>query len=602
MPNPTSGAYYDFRSDTPESTRARRKLLDTMLEQAVTYKPTPHWSGALAQGFQGLMGGIGINQLREEEKADRLAAGELVKGLGTPGLDSSPTTGLESEKSAVPPVAAPAIPELTPPAPRAPIQPAPRVQAPAAAPAMAAGAPSPNPVAYDYRGPPVNGDRAHGRYGVMGAQVPSYTKEVLGAEMTPEAFLANPQAQDAVAKALGMEPVPQALAPSGEPPIRQSGPGGSPVPASPIPAASGLPTGPAASAAPTAPTGPLAPPVPAPPGARPIAAAVGAEGASRAPAPPSLAPYLSKAINENEASRRLWAMANSNILPAHHVAEAWGQLKARAEELRKADTPLTGEEVTTHAKTQAEAQTAINDAELKRREVLKSRTGPETAQAVTGILQEARQLPVDFGERAFERGTGPYIGSPGQHIYENPLGMIGGQIASGIGDIKSAIEGGARPAEVQDRVRTVQSNLVAILGPSVRAPGAQSNYELQQIEAQAGALARSTGVADYNRRLDALEKNVGTFLTRFADPIKLVHTVAGQRSDNAPETVEGGQSGLASPAAIAGYSAAIKNMLPSAVGGYPSAPAQPTMRGLDSMLPIQEQGKRDKLKRAMMGR
>jgi hypothetical protein len=586
MPSPTSGAYYDFRSDTPESTRARRKLLDTMLEQAATYKPLGHWSAALAQGFQGLMGGMGINDLRQEEKADRTAAAEPIRALGTPGLDDT--------SPIVPPVAPPAMvpPELTPPAPptppapRAPIQPAPRVQAPDTTPAMPASAASPNPVGYDFRGPPVNGDRAHGRYGVMGAQVPSYTKEVLGAEMTPDAFLANPQAQDAVAKAMGMEPVPQALAPGGASPMPPSAPAATPIPAAPIPAAGGLPTGPA--------TGPLAPPVPAPPGARPIAAAVGAEGASRAPAPPSLAPYLSKAINENAYSKLQWAIANSNTAPPHAVAEAWSGLKARAEELRKSDTPMTREEVTTHAKTQAEANTAINEAELKRREVLKSRTGPETAQAVSGILQEARQLPVDFGKGAFERGTGPYVGSA-EHIYENPLGMISGQIGRGLGEIKSAIEGGARPAEVQDRVRTVQSNLVAILGPSVRAPGAQSNYELQQIEAQAGALARSTGTEDYNRRLDALEKNVGTFLTRFADPVKLMHTVAGPRSPNAPDTVEGGQSGLASPAAVAGYTAALKNMLSR------SAPAQPTMRGMDAMLPIQEQGKRDKLKRAMMG-
>lgn len=42
------------------------------------------------------------------------------------------------------------------------------------------------------------GDQAHGKYQVMGANVPSWTKEVLGKEMTPDEFRANPQAQDAV--------------------------------------------------------------------------------------------------------------------------------------------------------------------------------------------------------------------------------------------------------------------------------------------------------------------------------------------------------------------------------------------------------------------
>lgn len=44
-------------------------------------------------------------------------------------------------------------------------------------------------------------DRAFGRYGVMGANVPQWTAEVLGKPMTPQEFLQNPQAQDAVYKA-----------------------------------------------------------------------------------------------------------------------------------------------------------------------------------------------------------------------------------------------------------------------------------------------------------------------------------------------------------------------------------------------------------------
>ncbi len=41
-------------------------------------------------------------------------------------------------------------------------------------------------------------DRAYGKYQVMGANIPVWTKEVLGAPMSPQEFLANPQAQDAV--------------------------------------------------------------------------------------------------------------------------------------------------------------------------------------------------------------------------------------------------------------------------------------------------------------------------------------------------------------------------------------------------------------------
>lgn len=51
---------------------------------------------------------------------------------------------------------------------------------------------------YDLVGPVTGGDRAYGKYQVMGANIRDWTKEALGTSMTPEQFLANPQAQDAV--------------------------------------------------------------------------------------------------------------------------------------------------------------------------------------------------------------------------------------------------------------------------------------------------------------------------------------------------------------------------------------------------------------------
>lgn len=43
-----------------------------------------------------------------------------------------------------------------------------------------------------------SGDRAHGRYQIMGANIGPWTKKYLGQEMTPEEFRANPAAQDKV--------------------------------------------------------------------------------------------------------------------------------------------------------------------------------------------------------------------------------------------------------------------------------------------------------------------------------------------------------------------------------------------------------------------
>jgi hypothetical protein len=51
---------------------------------------------------------------------------------------------------------------------------------------------------YDALGPKTKGDRAYGRYQVMGKNIPQWTKAALGKSMTPEQFLKDPAAQDAV--------------------------------------------------------------------------------------------------------------------------------------------------------------------------------------------------------------------------------------------------------------------------------------------------------------------------------------------------------------------------------------------------------------------
>jgi hypothetical protein len=52
---------------------------------------------------------------------------------------------------------------------------------------------------YDLLGPTTgSGDRAYGKYQIMGANIPTWTKEVFGRPMTTEQFLASPAAQDAV--------------------------------------------------------------------------------------------------------------------------------------------------------------------------------------------------------------------------------------------------------------------------------------------------------------------------------------------------------------------------------------------------------------------
>ena len=54
---------------------------------------------------------------------------------------------------------------------------------------------------YDLLGPVTkSGDRAYGRYQIMGNNIPEWTKAALGRSMTPQEFLADQPAQDATFK------------------------------------------------------------------------------------------------------------------------------------------------------------------------------------------------------------------------------------------------------------------------------------------------------------------------------------------------------------------------------------------------------------------
>lgn len=53
---------------------------------------------------------------------------------------------------------------------------------------------------YDVLGPETKGDRAYGKYQIMGNNIPQWSQEALGKQLTPEQFLSDPQAQDAIFK------------------------------------------------------------------------------------------------------------------------------------------------------------------------------------------------------------------------------------------------------------------------------------------------------------------------------------------------------------------------------------------------------------------
>jgi hypothetical protein len=124
-----------------------------------------------------LMGGYDLAQEDARDRRQEQQANELM--ASHPALASAAPTGVAKVASA-----------LTGSAPVAP-----------AGDAAAAIAGIESGGRYDMLGPVTRtGDRAYGKYQVMGANVPEWTRTHLGQPMTPDQFLASPEAQDAVFK------------------------------------------------------------------------------------------------------------------------------------------------------------------------------------------------------------------------------------------------------------------------------------------------------------------------------------------------------------------------------------------------------------------
>lgn len=161
---------------TPDEIATQRKVAQAMLAQGSDYSPVQSWSQGAARVAQAIFGGMQARDANEAAKANAASEAALLTGLFSGG---APT-------NIVPPAAA----------------------TPATVPAPAAADDAASAIAgiesggkYDLLGPVTKtGDRAYGKYQVMGANVPAWTKAFAGREMTPQEFLASPEAQDAVFK------------------------------------------------------------------------------------------------------------------------------------------------------------------------------------------------------------------------------------------------------------------------------------------------------------------------------------------------------------------------------------------------------------------
>jgi hypothetical protein len=163
---------------TPEAIAAQRKIAQAMMARSGDYSPIQSpWQG-VARVAEGLAGGLDARMADAAERRNQAAEAQLLASLIPGAAPSAP----------VAPAAVPAAPAAV----------APVVAAGDAASAIAA---IESGGKYDRLGPVTKtGDRAYGKYQVMGANIPQWTRTHLGQEMTPDQFLASPQAQEAVFK------------------------------------------------------------------------------------------------------------------------------------------------------------------------------------------------------------------------------------------------------------------------------------------------------------------------------------------------------------------------------------------------------------------
>lgn len=151
----------------------QKKLAVMLMQQGVDASPVQHWTQGAARMAQALVGG---NMMRSEREADDEANRNAMASLLGGSQSAAQPQPMQQQQPAAHPVSNP------------------QSWANAISGIESSGK-------YDALGPVTKtGDRAYGKYQVMGANVPQWTKAHLGQEMTPEQFAANPQAQDAVFK------------------------------------------------------------------------------------------------------------------------------------------------------------------------------------------------------------------------------------------------------------------------------------------------------------------------------------------------------------------------------------------------------------------
>jgi hypothetical protein len=171
----------DSGTYTDSGAKMKRRIAEALLAGGVSTAPVQHWTQGAARVAQALAGGWMANQADTQERERDAAttrrlmnlpglgggdqvAQALVVGAPKPGTTPDGAGTMDSYRSAIS-----------------------RIES-----GSEAGD-------YGALGPTTqSGDRAYGRYQVMGANIPAWTERWAGRRMTPQEFLQSREAQDAV--------------------------------------------------------------------------------------------------------------------------------------------------------------------------------------------------------------------------------------------------------------------------------------------------------------------------------------------------------------------------------------------------------------------
>lgn len=173
---------------TPDQLKSAREYAKALMTGA-GQQPVKHWTQGVSNMVSALVGGaLDYNSAQREKRAlERTAMQEQVvipsqnypnQAVGTPGAVPLRAAGEQGSPQMFPKTSG----------------------------TVGAGTPEQNAIAgiesggkYDLLGPVTKtGDRAYGKYQVMGSNIGPWSKEILGHEVTPEQFLADPKLQDAI--------------------------------------------------------------------------------------------------------------------------------------------------------------------------------------------------------------------------------------------------------------------------------------------------------------------------------------------------------------------------------------------------------------------